>query len=58
MRFFLKIYFLIFYLIISATENFAQNVSKSNQVKTGFIEMTGPTDPINLNKLRSKKSGI
>ena len=45
MRFFLKIYFLIFYLIISATKNFAQNVPKSNPVSTysivAYDERTG-----------------
>ena len=45
MRFFLKIHFLIFYLIISATENFAQNVPKSNPVSTysivAYDERTG-----------------
>ena len=37
MRFFLKIYFLIFYLITFATKNFAQNVPKSNPVSTYSI---------------------
>ena len=37
MRFFLKIYFLLFYLIIFATKNFAQNVPKSNPVSTYSI---------------------
>ncbi|MAI85659.1 MAG: Zn-dependent protease [Candidatus Marinimicrobia bacterium] len=45
MRFFLKIYFLIFYLIISVTKNFAQNVPKSNPVSTysivAYDERTG-----------------
>ena len=45
MRFFLKIYFLIFYLIISVTINFAQNVPKSNPVSTysivAYDERTG-----------------
>ena len=37
MRFFLKIYFLIFYLIIFATKNFAKHVPKSNPVSTYSI---------------------
>ena len=37
MRFFLKIYFLFFYLILFATKNFAQNVPKSNPVSTYSI---------------------
>ena len=45
MRFFLKIYFLLFYLIIFATKNFAQNVPKSNPVSTysivAYDERTG-----------------
>ena len=45
MRFFFKIYFLIFYLTISATKNFAQNVPKSNPVSTysivAYDERTG-----------------
>ena len=45
MRFFLKINFLLFYLIIFATKNFAQNVPKSNPVSTysivAYDELTG-----------------
>ena len=45
MRFFLKIYFLLFYLITFATKNFAQNVPKSNPVSTysivAYDERTG-----------------
>ena len=45
MRFFFKIYFLIFHLTISATKNFAQNVPKSNPVSTysivAYDERTG-----------------
>ena len=45
MRFFLKIYFLLFYLIIFVTKNFAQNVPKSNPVSTysivAYDEQTG-----------------
>ena len=37
MRFFLKISFLFFYLILFATKNFAQNVPKSNPVSTYSI---------------------
>ena len=45
MQFYLKIYFLTFYLIIFATKNFAQNLSKSNPVSTysivAYDERTG-----------------
>ena len=45
MRFFLKKYFIIFYLIISTTKNFAQNIPKSNPVSTysivAYDESTG-----------------
>ena len=45
MRFILKIYFLLFYLGISATKNLAQNVPKSNPVSTysivAYDERTG-----------------
>ena len=37
MRFFLKIYFPLFYLITFATKNFAQNLTKSNPVSTYSI---------------------